>query len=426
MLHHEGATQENKDQETWPFTECKTWHYSSGTLGVVYVQVKRILDWETLALLTQDSKDEQQRGSPPNEVTLKVIMSQGPWCDDEVTMAWERYMQTEGLSQHVCCQHCDSKEKPIIVVTPGKMEQRRQLVCFCTYCWRFTSKHHSKDANMDMTFFKQFNPLTGKFHRALPYAEGEHPRRIRGPVTDHELDQFRKDRLQLRKAGGPDKSTNELFRSLTGEELAVVREWADRALQDAQSAASTLTDEVLNCSIRLLHKGGETSDKPSDLRPIGLLNVGIQLLHHVINYRLTTITEAENIIVPGQDGGRARRGVDLNQLKLDWITSEAQRLKQRIIRIDIDFKNAFNSMSQDALWAVMRAYNIPDVDLLEAIYSRTTACMDPEDARCATITFLTGVIQGGASSPRIFTIFINALLEHLTCTGQALGISHGI
>jgi hypothetical protein len=74
----------------------------------------------------------------------------------------------------------------------------------------------------------------------------------------------------------------------------------------------------------------------------------------------------------------------------------------------------------------MRAYNIPDVDLLEAIYSRTTACMDPEDASCAIITFLTGVIQGGASSPRIFTVFINALLEHLTCTGQALGISHGI
>ena len=52
--------------------------------------------------------------------------------------------------------------------------------------------------------------------------------------------------------------------------------------------------------------------------------------------------------------------------------------------------------------------------------------MDPEDARCATITFLTGAIQGGASSPRIFVVFINALLEHLRCTGQALCISHGI
>ncbi len=38
-------------------------------------------------------------------------------------MAWEQYMQTEGLSQHVCCQNCDSKEKPIVVVTPGKKEQ---------------------------------------------------------------------------------------------------------------------------------------------------------------------------------------------------------------------------------------------------------------------------------------------------------------
>jgi hypothetical protein len=79
----------------------------------------------------------------------------------------------------------------------------------------------------------------------------------------------------------------------------------------------------------------------------------MQLVHHIINYRLTLITEAENLIVPGQDGGRAGRGVDLNQLKLDWVTSEARRLRQRIIRIDIDFKNAFNSMSQTALWAVL-------------------------------------------------------------------------
>jgi hypothetical protein len=36
-------------------------------------------------------------------------------------------------------------------------------------------------------------------------------------------------------------------------------------------------------------------------------------------------------------------------------------------------------MSQTDLWEVMRTYNIPDVDLLEAIYGRTTACMDSDD-----------------------------------------------
>ena len=140
------------------------------------------------------------------------------------------------------------------------------------------------------------NIISLRFQRALPYAEEEHPRRIRGPVTDHELGQFCKGRLKLRKAGGPDKSTNELFRSLTSEELAVVREWADRVLQDAQSASTVLTDDVLNCSIRLLHKGGDTSDKPSDWRPIGLLNVGTHLIHHIINARLTNITESENLL----------------------------------------------------------------------------------------------------------------------------------
>jgi hypothetical protein len=451
---HAQEASENKPRSACPFTKSETWHGFPGTLEVAYIQVKQPLDWETLARIARDSgggptavahgegpgvqmteypqtpqglpQKDRPCGPMPSATTMKMILDQGPWNSEELTMAWEKYMQTEGLSQHVCCEHCASKEKPIVVVIPGKMEQRRQLVCFCTTCWSFTSRHHCRHTSMDVSFFKQFNPTTGKFHRALPYAEDKHPRRIRGPVTDHELDQFRQGRLKLCKTGGPDKSTNELFRSLTSEELAVVREWADRVLQDAQSASSVLTDDVMNCSIRLLHKGGDTSDKPSDWRPIGLLNVGIQLIHHVINARLTNITEVENLIVPGQDGGRAGRGVDLNQLKLDWITSEAQRLKQRVLRIDIDFKNAFNSMSQSALWAVMRAYNIPDVDLLEAVYSRTTACIDPENARCATITFLTGVIQGGASSPRIFIVFINALLEHLTGTGQTLGISHGI
>ena len=117
-------------------------------------------------------------------------------------------MPSEDLCQHICCQHCESMERPIVMVTPGKMESRRQTVCFCTSCWQFTNKHHGKDKVMDMAFFRNMN------------------------------------------------------------------------------------------------------------------------------------------------------------------------------------------------WAVLRAYNLPDVDLLEAIYSGITACMDPEDARCAIITFLTGVIQEGKANPK--------------------------
>jgi hypothetical protein len=172
----------------------------------------RAYKWSPFALIAQDSGGGLQEGNdvdmkdmaeqatwtksaaqmPPTigehgeqrnrRAMRKIIMSQGPWYDEESTVAWERYMQTEGLCQYLCCQYCQSTHKPVVVVTPGGMEQRRQTVCFCTSCLRFTCKHHGKEKVMDMTFFRQMNPDTGKFYRVLPYAEDEHPRRIRGPV----------------------------------------------------------------------------------------------------------------------------------------------------------------------------------------------------------------------------------------------------
>jgi hypothetical protein len=83
-------------------------------------------------------------------------------------------------------------------------------------------------------------------------------------------------------------------------------------------------------------------------------------------------------------------------------------------------------MSQAALWAVMRAYGIPDVDLLTSLYQHSTVRMAPNDSQCATITFDTGVAQGSALSPLLFLIFMNALLGLLTDRGQKLRISHGL
>ena len=81
-----------------------------------------------------------------NPNSQRVIMKQGVWSEKEKTMAWESYMQTEGLSQQVSCQHCDCGKKPIVVVTQGKTQPRRQLVCFCTSCWSFTGIHHRREA----------------------------------------------------------------------------------------------------------------------------------------------------------------------------------------------------------------------------------------------------------------------------------------
>jgi hypothetical protein len=93
---------------------------------------------------------------------------------------------------------------------------------------------------------------------------------------------------------------------------------------------------------------------------------------------------------------------------------EAQKQTRTVVRVDVAFRNAFNAMSQAALWAVMEELNIPDVDLLKALYANATVRLKPDggesndDVNGATITFDTGVAQVPTS--------FSDLHEHLATT----------
>jgi hypothetical protein len=218
---------------------------------------------------------------------------------------------------------------------------------------------------------------------------------------------------------------------MSEEQLELIRMWANKILTETGPVRSVTVQEMEG-HISLLHKGGSTSDKASDWRPVVLLNCTNQLIMHVLNARLRDIVERANILEPGQAGGRRGRGTDLNLCKLVRIMQEAQKQKRTVVRVDVDFRNAFNAMSQAALWAVMEELNIPDVDFLKGLYANATVRLKPgggqskADAEGSTVTFDTGVAQGSALSPLLFLIFMNTLLRLLTAKGRELGISHGL
>jgi hypothetical protein len=92
---------------------------SRGDLEIMYVQVQLLLEWEALAFIAQDSGAGSQEGNDVDmmdmaeqatctnsaaqksltieehwelrnrRVMRKIIMSQGPWYDEESTVAWE-------------------------------------------------------------------------------------------------------------------------------------------------------------------------------------------------------------------------------------------------------------------------------------------------------------------------------------------------
>ena len=78
-------------------------------------------------------------------------------------------------------------------------------------------------------------------------------------------------------------------------------------------------------------------------RPIALLNTIYQLLMLITTSRLRQLTEYYALM----EGS------------------------QYVIRIDLDFKNAFNSAGHSCLWVILRGLGVPDVDFLEALHSNS-------------------------------------------------------
>jgi hypothetical protein len=81
--------------------------------------------------------------------------------------------------------------------------------------------------------------------------------------------------LKANKSPGPDGYTNECVKTMSYAEIEILREWANEIL--AMERARVMTVEEMNGTIRLLHKGGATDDRPKDWRPVVLLNCTISL-----------------------------------------------------------------------------------------------------------------------------------------------------
>ena len=90
-----------------------------------------------------------------------------------------------------------------------------------------------------------------------------------------------------------------------------------------------------------------------------------------------------------------------------------------LIRVDLDFKNAFNSAGHSCLWTILEGFGVPDVWLLKNIYDNSSMRVQVGGEGTAAIQLDTGTVQGSVLSPLLFDLFINALLRLLDSTGIA-------
>ena len=94
-----------------------------------------------------------------------------------------------------------------------------------------------------------------KFKRVFTKANKIDPKaKLRGPVTENEFQKFVDNYLKNNKAPGPDGVTNECVKTMSKEELDILRTWANEIL--AHGKARLMTFEEINARSAYFTRGG--------------------------------------------------------------------------------------------------------------------------------------------------------------------------
>jgi hypothetical protein len=92
----------------------------------------------------------------------------------------------------------------------------------------------------------------------------------------------------------------------------------------------------------------------------------------------------------------------------------------------LDFENAFNSITHEALFRWLEKLQIPDLDLIRALYNRAHYEADLPYGRSAPVYLLRRTKQGDLLSPLLFDLIFNALLTGLRQSGVGVRTVTGL
>jgi hypothetical protein len=144
--------------------------------------------------------------------------------------------------------------------------------------------------------------------------------------------------------------------------------------------------------------------------PVCLLDTVYKVLSAIVTDRLYRLAERYCLQDPSQEGFRRLHSTQRQVQSLHWAIQEAAACKELLFCCYLDFANAFNSVDHAALWRWLKELSVPDIDLLQSLYSGVYYQADLPYGRSAEVLLTRGQKQGDKSSPLLFELVFNALL----------------
>ena len=160
---------------------------------------------------------------------------------------------------------------------------------------------------------------------------------------------------------------------------------------------------------------------PMNYRGISLLSCISKLYSALINNRLTTYLEENDLLSDEQNGFRSGRSCEDHVFTLNSII----RNNSTVFATFIDLKKAFDFIDRDMLLYKLLLNKIDGkiYESIKSIYANTTACVRINGKTSNWFSCKSGVKQGDNCSPTLFSIFVDDLVKEINELG--LGINVG-
>lgn len=179
------------------------------------------------------------------------------------------------------------------------------------------------------------------------------------------------------------------------------------------------TPEWLTGELFLVHKKGSLSAL-GNFRGIVIVHIAVKLYMTMLLIRLNTLDEH---LRPSQNGFRKGRSTMEHILAIRRLIEETELSSDAELHIlFLDFAKAFDSVRWSELWAIMRAYRIPEriIKAVQAVYVGSSARVRTQDGLSEPFYFYAGVKQGCVLSPLLFIIVIDFVMR------RAVDVSLGV
>jgi hypothetical protein len=175
----------------------------------------------------------------------------------------------------------------------------------------------------------------------------------------------------------------------------------------------------------MIYKGKGDSALPGNYRGIAIMRTVAKLFFRLTLNRIEPALDSH--LRPEQNGFRKARNTTQHILALRRLIEEVEASPEaNLVLIFIDFVKAFDSVIWSKMWAVLRAYRIPEqmIAAIKSLYVGSGARVRSSDGLGDEFFFHAGVKQGCVLSPFLFVIVIDyimrqALVDHKGIMVQA-------